>query len=457
MGLLDLPVETLSQICMQFCQHCSYHNFLPGGAQELYEGGPIAGVKLLLSLSRTCRALRAVAQPIAYHDITSTSTFHLLRTLSESPHLAAQVRGLHFGDTDRASLDPDGVAAVEAVATRLGINLPPDWAVESWEHGDNVPYRMVELILGLLSPNLEALKYTTFMEGQLGDLLKLSPQAGGGARCAVAFPCLRRLWLGHWDTEGGMLLGGEGLAALLSAAPKLEALTLYMCGGVEVGLPLQNLRKLKITWSYLEADDLANAVAACPNLESFEYSSSGNTDGAGGDEFLPADAWEALRARAPTLRHLELDLGNYLEIFNEDLEPDQRMGSLVEFRRLERLRVAPSFFTRAGVRDDEGFHNSARLIEMLPQSVRVLSLPARYWGGTYDKYEDPIRLVRAKRHGQFPNLIAIEVAVHESDMERVSAAFAEVGVKCKQYGSEDNPPYLAPTYPFREAVKWPGY
>ena len=81
--LLNLPVETINQVCGGFCRHCTGRRLARAerpGRHHHYSP--------LLALCLTSRALRAVAQPLLYHHIEFSGThnhnplFPLFRTLS---------------------------------------------------------------------------------------------------------------------------------------------------------------------------------------------------------------------------------------------------------------------------------------------------------------------------------------------------------------------------------------
>ncbi|VUC32584.1 unnamed protein product [Clonostachys rosea] len=96
-ALLEFPAEILDLIAQQLCPHCW--------------GGPEDEVcfQTLLSLTSTCRALCAAAQPILYHmpfsdalrrgetrSVDGPNIALLARTLIESPRLANAVRDVGF-------------------------------------------------------------------------------------------------------------------------------------------------------------------------------------------------------------------------------------------------------------------------------------------------------------------------------------------------------------------------
>ena len=460
MGLLDLPTETLGQICSHLCPHCVCPNFLPDLVPHGATSNTSTAAAALCSLSRTCRLLCALAQPLLYHDAAPRSAFRLLRTLVARPHLAALVRGLRNDHGDSTNPDPADVPAVaDAAASRLGMGLPLYWMERPWDSFQ--PY-VWEMLLGLTAPRLEALRYVFSRHDHvmLGNTLTgpgISKQRGG----AVPFPRLRRLWIGYPNTEGRVYRGIDSLRPVLAAAPRLEALTACNCDGIGFGLPLAGLRELRFSRSFLKASDVTGALAACPGLESFAYEWVGLAIRGTFAGIQPGQAWEALRTCAGTLRSLSLDFGDR-PVAHEHLalHPRKKMGSLVEFRVLERLTVSPGVFTDdAGRVDRVGFHNSTELVQMLPPSLRVLSLP----GNGDDEYKGPIQLVEAKRQGQFPHLVGIEVSAPESVRERIAAAFAEVGVDFKVCGrssrsgtDSSSAPSPSP-YPFREDMPWPGY
>lgn len=90
--LLRLPLEIQRAICANLCEHCVYAEcsftisaFHDGQRCFVYTDE-------LSSLSKSCRALRDLAQPILHHVVPVHRPAKFLRTLLHRPDLAASVR-----------------------------------------------------------------------------------------------------------------------------------------------------------------------------------------------------------------------------------------------------------------------------------------------------------------------------------------------------------------------------
>ena len=420
-SLLGLPSDILGHVCAALCPHCTR----PATAAASCDR---RGIRALASLSRTCKALRDVAQPVLSHDLNPRSHIRLIRTLLARPDLAACARTL-CNDGCLADLRDDDHPILEAAAARLGIALPEGWELEPDDNADAVQSRVFDVLLALV-PGLDTLGYTRYMNLTPTELLVGSD---------TALPSLRRLHVSYWDTEGGFDLGE--CRELLRLAPSLEYLGARMCYAVRPGLALANVRALHLQYSYLGVQDLQDAVRACPLLEEFSYKSGGSavsqyTDGRA--EFVPAEAMRELETRKATLRRLDLDFdsgcGEYLHFFDSHVEADHAMGSLAGFPLLEMLLVPPEYFF--GEDEWESSDMVEDLIEMLPPSLRFLGLH-----GKLDPFPSPEGLAEAIGRGVFPNLAKVVLKCSEGDTERVKELFDAVGVEYEPYdsGSHDLP------------------
>ncbi|KAI0471014.1 hypothetical protein GGR56DRAFT_125432 [Xylariaceae sp. FL0804] len=429
MGLLDLPNEVVHEICRMFCHHCTIpdndsYRFLPAWVREHRFA--------LTSLSRSCRLLRAVAQPLLYHELWleySGPHYQLLRTLMENPTLAQHVR--YFEDAERG-LDMSGSDEVglplslEDTAGRLGLNLEVAINYDGASREDIEVTKAYSVILALIAPNLDTLS--------LCSRYRANPSAAfRGSN--IQFTCLRSLHFFHWNSEGGFDL--EDFRDLLQIAPNIEYLKLYMCLKVSSSdLPLANVRTLQFSFSYLSAAHLLNVVRACPKLAQFSYKSAGGVMGqySNDDEATPSEVHAAVSLRKNTLKRLDLDFGvlgeNYLWYTEmSGFEPEHQMKSLADFTALEELVLRLEYFYTDEDEDDNvNFHNSPELLSMLPPHIRKLSL-----AGLQDSYEGTVLLAEAVKEGRFPHLKKVQITPEASEMERIKESFAAVGVECSQY------------------------
>ncbi|OIW29362.1 hypothetical protein CONLIGDRAFT_643476 [Coniochaeta ligniaria NRRL 30616] len=147
-GLLDLPFEILAQICQIWCSHCinatlgatgdtsigsdSWHTKPASLVFDLAgdgQAGDERGQLTLARLSRTCKHLRAVAQPVLYHDFVTrerAGLFNFVRTLLQRPDLGPHVQRLNISVSGSGWIDgEDDVARFEHHAQHVDRLLSP--------------------------------------------------------------------------------------------------------------------------------------------------------------------------------------------------------------------------------------------------------------------------------------------------------------------------------------------
>lgn len=89
---LRLPPEIQHAVCAELCVHCNYSGWdLSIEYFQETQGWPWS-YRDLARLSRTSRALRALAQPLLYHVFPSRNCGRFLRTIFERPDLASGVK-----------------------------------------------------------------------------------------------------------------------------------------------------------------------------------------------------------------------------------------------------------------------------------------------------------------------------------------------------------------------------
>ncbi|KAK4244263.1 hypothetical protein C7999DRAFT_17455, partial [Corynascus novoguineensis] len=103
-GLTTLPLELLVAICSHLCDHCVRKH--ASNAWPIDEDSdlplndemalPLGNTRLasLLNLSRACKRLRAVAEPLLYHSPSTSreeDAWFLLERLLNRPDLALKV------------------------------------------------------------------------------------------------------------------------------------------------------------------------------------------------------------------------------------------------------------------------------------------------------------------------------------------------------------------------------
>ncbi|RGP77361.1 ammonia transport outward 2 [Fusarium longipes] len=130
--LTDLPAEILQSICANLCLHCQTPHAVDAPYHLAQTG--LLDQKALVSLSLTCRQLRAVAQPVLFHVYLSDS-LHCTPVISSPPqdpklNFGTNLFNLrrYFHERRRASLflrtllERDDLAAC---VRALSLHLPP--------------------------------------------------------------------------------------------------------------------------------------------------------------------------------------------------------------------------------------------------------------------------------------------------------------------------------------------
>jgi hypothetical protein len=326
-----MPVELIRHICSYLCPHCvGMRSRLSKGQADLSR------------LSRTCRRLRNVVQPVVFHrlhdmDSSPARRLQFLGVLVARPDLARNVKSLSFTEPgDNEELTDTDRQFVEGLVDRLG--LPP--LPRRWNVGELSEQRLIliELIV-IRTPNLEVLEIPLHLDW---DMAVVRDQA------TVTRPFLqklRRLQIEHFYIDGDgykadrYTVAMHPIEALLLEAPNLEELWIPTVEGFKDSYPLNNLRHIEFQEFYCTVDSvpLRNILASCPRLEIFALhwgallTDYGYNDTRGRHA---ADAWSALEQRIDTLREIRLDI-----VCDEMPLGDSNLCSLQDFCRLEVLKV----------------------------------------------------------------------------------------------------------------------
>jgi len=412
--ILDLGPYLLHDICTMLCRHCRPKVITLGWQENCSPEGDDPSYNLA-SLSRTCRLLRDIAQPILYHDVDPPALMPFLRTVLARPDLAGCVHSFSNSRIGASQFTAEDRPLIRARARAAGVALPRQWAVSESQttHRDIVDGLITEHLLGHL-PRLTNLHHTRIGYPSLGRLLE---PAG------LVLGSLQKLELGQWDVEKGFALQFDSQGPLLAAAPNLRCLKVHLCARVEPGLPLQNLKILKITNSCLSESSLDNLVSACPNLEGFGY------DTALADTFIdkhteisPGAAQRILRARKSTLRYLDLDFGSnsLLEFgWRAEFRLDY-MDSFQDFQVLEKLVISLVWIRGAEVPGNDA------LVSILPGSIRLLAIPCE---GRDGLLHGLVKVAVAVAQGWFPHLRTVQFDLLAGASEEIAQACAIAGIE----------------------------
>lgn len=306
-GLLSLPNEILIEICREFCLHCQYEERQSHGevalvslGNDMFEVGR-HGRAVLARLSRTCKALTPVAQPLLFHffhtgnlprmlesmkwDDVSYSPgkadddmlLSFLRTLLDRPDLGMHVRALalYYAKPVRAAATTD-LSLIPRIRTTIR---------QIFQHPNKRQYdddfRLHDFAV-TLAPNVEQL-----LIGGVGsaDMIYRGELYFESNDKPVPGPTLSRLRYAafvatpyklEWQGTYHMLM----LMPLVGRAPNLEVLVATDAGdnfyneGAFLNdepwtAPLTWLRKLSVKG--VAPEIICTVFSYCPALEDLSY------------------------------------------------------------------------------------------------------------------------------------------------------------------------------------------
>lgn len=330
-GLVALPVELIKHICSYLCPACIT---IPAKCKRLLKGQAD-----LSRLSKTCRRLKDIAQPILFHSFSDAGRspprrqMQLLRLLTSSPHLAQHIRAINIDEPSYhiELTEADQEFLVNTVSS-LGIDPPPLY----WNKDGSGEWTLLvlELIL-ILTPNLEALVLPLDYDWQL-------PIVNHLAKSKPFLPNLKSLEVDHYYISGDRYeVNVDAIFGIADAAPNLQFLSIPSpgwCGGVDK-LSVGNLRRLEFQAnSFVSPDLLSSLCGSAPKLEylALHWDAMSDTYDYCGDR-RTSDAWDAVGKCAGSLKELRLDVREDLPHEKEALEGMR--CSLGDFEKLEKVRV----------------------------------------------------------------------------------------------------------------------
>ncbi|KAF7125521.1 hypothetical protein CNMCM5793_001760 [Aspergillus hiratsukae] len=397
-SLDTLPVELLTEIS-------SYLRPPPCGG---YPYG--VSRKHLSRLSRTCRRLRDVCQPLLfdhYHRETTSlrPLFSFLRTLNARPDLAKCVTSLDFLDPGQAdSLSDENQQFVESCIAKLG--LPPLQA--DWHDYLPVERRLLVAEVVVVScPNIKALSLPMNPEWMVSVLASL-PKDFVFAKLKKLDICPYYISGDHYAIEYGKISG------LLHASPNLEHLSLpsiemFYPGEAEVP-PLEKLRHLDLGEGAPPPYFLNCALEACPNLQEFQLHWV-DTDGydEDSDEWSPLDGWRALQRVQSSVREIVFE--TVIE-FRDDDNLEEDVSTLQGFARLEILKVngiALDALYNAWAHHNRYASMDQFVYEVFPSTIKELTI----WDPAAWLIEVVRLLAREAARGQYHRLAKITIGLSE--------------------------------------------
>ena len=385
----NLPADLVLRICQSLCRHCESPNAFPH--LEIWAIREDKGA--LANLAATCSWCRSFAQPVLFHYFATGNLVPrnprqrdginshprdfpardgmlplFIRSAIQRPDLAAKVKALQLVQSLQLSDNPDEYVSyirpwrqqiragerdlipsdeIDACADSVRAILEKayrgasthehadSWKAEirQWLDGTAGPGRdwLIQLAL-LLVPNLERLSVAR--DSHSGLILELGNASLRSLKSLALQP-----WQDHFHIEEA--------GALFAAAPNLEVLYAFGCGGkdqfyygpappfVPFKLNLGNLQKLVING--IEFFDLAMLLPACPQLQELQYDRPE-------EELVVLDTMplDALRPIQKTLRSLRIRFTKF-SVLNEPPRTHPRNVTAIEsfrdFVALEDLMI----------------------------------------------------------------------------------------------------------------------
>ncbi|CAH0020682.1 unnamed protein product [Clonostachys rhizophaga] len=432
-SLLTLPAETLMAICQNLCTHC----VRKGSEPPAYNQGPSAlkdaneGLAALSYLSRTCKTLCDIAQPILYHMpwAIKRDSAAIARMIVQRPDLAQQVQELVFGpdlwavgywtvnsDEDRRLFEAE--MATETIYNSRGDRVSP---ICLWD-ADNLPWRMdggdmceylaQEFLAMLIMTKTPNVKQLTLEGGYLNQKPFFRPHM---------LPSLTTIRVLNWEARGVQL---DGMTGILVAAPALETLhcrllnSSALVGRGQSHFRHENVTTVVFEWSTLS--DLETTMRSFPNLKTFRYQSGGATVNEMG-EATPVDISTALLVRRDTLQTVSIDLQE--AFYGDDLDEDQVMRGLSDMKALVNLELCGTCVYVET--DDDTTTDGTLLTSLLPSSLQVFGLHKPH----EHIYQDILGLASGAAE-LFPKLIKVMIRGIEGEQAEVfRQAFESSGIK----------------------------
>ncbi|EDP51750.1 hypothetical protein V8F44DRAFT_654301, partial [Aspergillus fumigatus] len=363
-----------------------------------------------LQLSRTCRRLRDVCQPLLfqcyYHSSKSlTSLLSFLRTLEARPDLAKCVTSLDFNGQGQADALSDGdQQLLESCIAKFGLPL----LLDDWQDCLGVERRLLAAELVVAScPNIEALRLPMNPEWLVSVLDSLPKD--------FVFAKLRKLdvWL-YYISGDHYGIGYRKISGLLHASPNLEHLSLPSIEAFypgEAGVPiLEKVRHLDLGDSAPSPYFLKRVLEACPNLERFELHwivSDGYDEDS--EEWSPLDRRRALQRVQSSVREIIFEAT--IE-FRDDDNLEEGVPTLRDFSRLEILKVndiALQALYKVWTHPNRHGTVEQFVYQVFPSTIKELTL----WGPDASWIEAVRPLSREAVREQYPHLARITICRSE--------------------------------------------
>lgn len=382
------------------------------------------GISSVSSLSRTCRRLKNIAQPVLFRAVGVHCITTLAYMLATQPHLTRYIRGLFIlSPSVKNDNNPIYITAAQVTAFNRAIKLfgivnedgttPEVCEMSGTDEVDTFheDHRLAGIFSTLVVAQCQRVERLVVLT-RCFEILRVES--------SITFPRLVRIEKGHADTEMGTKLD---LGWIIQAAPALTTICCSSIYSVESDIAHASLLKFEADFSCFHAEDIDRVMVSFPSLQRFSYSSGGHM--VDDDDEPPPGYWmNALLKQKQSLRSLSLawhEGGDYN--FEYDDVPDL-WRPFRDFKVLEELEITPIL---DGLGHDE--NDNQFLIKFLPTSIRKVSIMGHF---SADCLLTFVKFVPER----FPNLKWFEAFITQQDrLAEVVAAFEQHAVQFQVWQS----------------------
>lgn len=392
MSLKDLPPEIVHQICQLLCPFCSTTDLSPAegysAIEEKHQG--------LLSLARSCKTLRGIAEPYLFNMVTEFNLKWFRARAMRDPSVFERIRFLNDTMLDHVLLLSCHPTIFEQAREA---KRPVRQYLYDRLYDDAEDFKLIGQVMMTVMKSLQ--RFTFSIDGGYDDETtdRLLAQHFLPLLSSGSLPNLAALHIACEISDFGLHFSNATQLALIGAAPNLQRLqldgpNLSRSDEEEVDFEtpsdaakllaraapgLANLQVLELTDCALENDEfclnyLRDLVSQCPKLETliFEAASCAWLERRMGDEREPSPAQllDTILPTSKTLRRLELLLEDQWEL---QADGAMRKSQLMEFIQLRYLRLGERCFCRKflePVPEDQDLELG--LVDLLPPWIETL-------------------------------------------------------------------------------------
>lgn len=320
-------------------------------------------------LSKTCRKLHAVVQPILFRSVWSFHPGRLVRTLLEKPQLAALVQDLSIDDSLEKDISSEDAALfttaigkicpaeMDEVRAKLAFKTA-NCTSRGWGEFEIDNFILKAIATLAVSQCCNANKIMIFTTDTCWDLLNTEDHPLAQKLLDIKL-C--------YSLDRGQVFINDNFASLVAYAPRLKRLTCSSIEDISDRLWSDTITELSISCSHLSYEGCASMVKNFPNLEKFIYNPMYHDDDR---EISPRLLSELLAQQCKKLRHLTL-IWEREEMDDDDVEAEEedKICSLASLTALEEVALGNDYHTLTNsVRSPESPYD-----EFFPASIKRIT------------------------------------------------------------------------------------